>query len=308
MDGCMKILIIGGMGFIGRNLVFHLSMKHDVTVMDSMEPWLEAKRCAEIYPEPDFIKASIFNSTSLADLISTHDFIINCAGQTSHPLSMSKPFYDITLNCDAPLTVLETVREENSKATLIYLSSSTIIGRQEVQRHNAQVEIGKPNPVDIYSANKLAAEHYHEIYRLAYDLKVMVLRLPNVFGPHGKYDPSFGFVNYFIGRALDKKPITVYGRGDQMRNVLYINDVVAMVEAMISHSMVSPVILANNRSLSVKEIAMQIAHAFDVEVERIPYPSERKKLEIGDVHLFSPWAHGATSLEEGLWDMKRMLK
>jgi UDP-glucose 4-epimerase len=299
-----KILIIGGMGFIGRNLAFHLSMQHDVTVLDSMEKRLQAKRFAEIYPEPEYVPASIFDTDKLMDLVVEHDVIINCAGQTSHPISMSEPLYDVTLNCLGPLMILETIREYNPKAILIHLSSSTIIGRQE----GLTVPDSTPNPIDIYSANKLAAEHYHEIYRLAYDLKVMVLRLPNVFGPHGKYDPSFGFVNYFIGQALDNHPIAVYGRGDQLRNVLYIGDVVAMVEAMINHSMVSPVVMANSRSLSVKEIAMQIAESFGVEVEHVPYPNERKRLEIGDVYLFSPWAHGTTSLEEGLWDMKRMLE
>lgn len=302
----MKILILGGMGFVGRNLHHHLSQKHEVTILDNMDGRLESPRFAEIYPEPDFIKTSIFNYARMEELVSESDVVINCVGQTSHPISMADPLYDIRLNVEGSLTVLEVMRNCNPKGFLIYLSSSTVVGPYigDYWGENTQ-----ENPIDIYSANKLVAEKYHDIYRRAYDLRVMVIRCPNLFGPHGKNSPEFGFVNYFIGQALAGEKITVYGLGKQLRNVVYIEDVNSEIDYLLTHRHVSPMIMHRKNSLSVGDIATVIAGVFGANIVNMDYPENRKRLEIGNVRIHVPWGAatwGAAtwSLRDGLEDMK----
>src|SRR5581483_10410049 len=79
-------------------------------------------------------------------------------------------------------------------------------------------------PLDIYSANKGVVEKYHRIYHRVHDLKTVVLRFANLYGPYGKGHQEFGFINYFIHQAWTGQEIKIFGPGTQIRNVLYVED------------------------------------------------------------------------------------
>src|SRR5205085_12189275 len=141
--------------------------------------------------------------------------------QTSHPLSLQDPVHDAEINCVGNLKLLEAVRLINPAAVVVYTSSSTVIGRAVGdlidEKHGEK-------PLDIYSANKGAAEKYYRIYHRVHDLKTIVLRFANLYGPYGKGYAEFGFINYFISLAWAGKAVDLFGSGEQTRNVLYAED------------------------------------------------------------------------------------
>ena len=221
----MRILIIGGAGFLGANLVRRCLAEPDVqvTVMDSLDSHLHATTDSlqEVWDRIRFVRGDLRDETVLADLVQNQHVIFNCAAQTSHPLSIQFPLLDADINCMGNLKLLDAVRLLNRDAVVVYTSSSTVIGK-------AQSELIDENhgekPLEIYSANKGVAEKYYRIYHSLHGLKTVVLRFANLYGPYGKGFPVFGFMNYFFHLAWRNEEIKIFGTGGQLRNTMYAGD------------------------------------------------------------------------------------
>ena len=210
----MKILIIGGAGFVGTNLVrFCLrQVGAEITVLDSLEPKLRADKAGllSVMNAIRFVPGSLLDEPLLAELVAGQEIVFNCAAQSSHPLSIQEPLFDAEINCLGNVKLLEALRQRNRQAVVVYASSSTVIGRAVgvvVDESHGE------KPWDIYSANKGVAEKYYRIYHKVHDLKTVVLRFANLYGPYGKPFPEFGFVNYFIHVARAGGAIQVFGEG-----------------------------------------------------------------------------------------------
>jgi len=215
--------------------------------------------------------------------VKNKDVIFNCAAQSSHPLSFRDPFFDVDVNCSGNITLLEAVRRKNKKALVIYTSSSTVIGKA---LNEVVDETHGEFPLDIYSANKGVAEKYYYIYNKVYDLKTVVLRFANLYGPYGKAYPDFGFINYFISQAASGKPVTIYGDGSQTRNVMFVEDAAELLYRCVSKpELTGNLYFAVHREhYSVKKIAAEIARVFGGgRVKSIKWPDIRKRIEIRDV-------------------------
>jgi len=119
---------------------------------------------------------------------------------------MREPLVDIDVNCKGVINVLEAARRFNSEVKIVHIGTSTQIGRMQF---SPVTESHPEFPVDIYSANKSASEKHVLIYGSAYEMRTTVIRLGNVFGPRSNIKSSdFGFINYFIGRALQGKELS----------------------------------------------------------------------------------------------------
>jgi UDP-glucose 4-epimerase len=141
-------------------------------------------------------------------------------------------------------------------------------------------------PVDIYSANKTASEKYVLVYGSAYGIPVTVVRLGNTFGPRANIkNPALGFVNYFVGLALQNKPVTVYGTGEQLRNVSYVQDsIAALILASQSEAANGEVFFATgDLQYSVAHIAEEIARTVGAGyVQFVDWPENRQNIDVGD--------------------------
>jgi UDP-glucose 4-epimerase len=221
-------------------------------------------------------------------------------------LSLQDPLFDAEINCLGNLKLLEAVRLMNRKAVVVYTSSSTVIGKAVGdiidETHGEQ-------PLDIYSANKGVAEKYYRIYNRVYDLKTIVLRFANLFGPYGKGYPEFGFVNYFISLAWNNQEIKVFGSGEQTRNVMYVEDAVDVLYRSVSDErLVGEVFFAtHDQQHTVAAIAREIIRVFGRGgLTTVEWPDERKRIEIENVRISSDRLQRITgwmarySLEEGL--------
>ena len=287
----MKVLIIGGAGFLGSNLVRRcLSMDScQVTVLDSLDPLLYSttQSLQEVWSQIRFIRGDIRNETLLAEIVQDQDVIFHCAAQTSHALSVRYPLLDAEINCLGSLKLLEAVRLLNPDAVVVYSSSSTVIGKR---LNDIADEEHPERPLEIYSANKGVAEKYFRIYHTHYDLKTVVLRFANLYGPFGKGYPEFGFINYFIHLAWANRQIQIFGKGEQTRNVMYVEDATDILwRAANEPRLIGETYLATApQHQTVREIAKTIVKVFQRgNIAYIEWPEERRRIEIGHVNLSS---------------------
>jgi len=281
-----KILITGGLGFIGSNLAHRcFELGAEVTIYDCLDPRSGGK-LYNIHGIQDSIKL-FFHDILNFDLLSQHiinkDIIFNCAASTSHPFSMREPWIDLDVNSKGVINLLEAIRRFNRDVRFIHLGTSTQLGKLN---YTPADEKHSEFPTDIYSANKSVSEKYVLIYANAYKLRATVIRLSNVFGPRASiHSPDFTFNNYFIGLALQGKDITVFGEGKQKRNVIYVDDAVsALVLSSQSDNTEKETLFAvGDRHYYVAEIAQAtVNYIGSGKVVFVDWPATRKSVEVGD--------------------------
>lgn len=314
----MNILIVGGAGFLGTNLVYRSLNEPGVkiTVMDSLDPHLYAttKNLREVWNKIHFVRGDMRDETLLAEIVQGKDVIFNCAAQTSHPLSIQYPLLDADINCVGNLKLLEAIRLLNKDAVVVYTSSSTVIGKALSEIID---EDHWERPLEIYSANKGVAEKYYRIYHSIHDLKTVVLRFANLYGPYGKGYPEFGFINYFIHLAWTNQEIKIFGSGEQIRNVLYAEDAAEIMwRAAQEPKLFGETYFATgSEHLSVRDVAKTIVTVFQRgSVNHIEWPEERLRIEIEHVKFSSARLQDITRWEprfdfvSGLQKTKAVMK
>lgn len=280
-----RVLITGGLGFVGSNLAHKcLELGAEVTIYDCLDPRSGGNihNVDDVRDDVKIVVNDTRNFEGICSVVLNQSILFNCAAYTSHPNSMREPLIDVDVNCKGVINVLEAARRFNPALKIVHVGTSTQIGRML----NSPVTEEHPEfPVDIYSANKSASEKYVLIYGRAYNMKVTVVRLANIFGPRSNIKSSdFGFINYFIGLALRGRELTVYGDGSQLRNVTFVDDcVVALILAAMSEQSNDQVFFAvGDRQYSVAEIAGGIAENIGGAVRFVEWPPDRKAIEIGD--------------------------
>lgn len=280
-----KVLITGGLGFIGSNLAHRcLELGAAVTIYDCLDPKSGGNmhNVNDIVEDISIVINDIRNLEAVCSAVRNQDIMFSCAAFTSHPNSMREPLIDIEVNCRGVINILEGARRFNPDLHLVHVGTSTQIGKML----NPVIDENHPEfPVDIYSANKTASEKYVLIYANAYKIPASVVRLANVYGPRSNIrSPDFGFMNYFIGLALKDKELTIFGDGAQLRNITFVDDVVdALILSSLSDQTRGQALFACSQAqYSIKEIALAIAEVIGGKVTFIEWPTDREAIEIGN--------------------------
>lgn len=281
-----RVLITGGLGFIGSNLAHRcLELGAKVAVYDNLDSSSGGNlhNVEDIKTDIELHFHDMMNFDLLVDHVVKQDIIFNCAASTSHPFSMREPWKDLDVNSRAVVNLIEAIRRFNRNVKLVHIGTSTQLGRLQYQPAD---EYHSEFPADIYSANKSVSEKYVLIYAHSYNIAATVIRLANVYGPRASiHSPDFTFNNYFIGLALQGKDITVYGDGNQLRNVTYVNDAVdALILAALSKKTNGETLFAvNDDHMSVAEIAhATVKYIGNGCVKHVQWPDGRKSIDIGD--------------------------
>lgn len=280
-----RVLITGGLGFIGSNLAHRcLELGAIVTIYDCLDPRSGGNmhNIKSIQSDLNVILNDLRNFEGLSAAILNQEILFNCAAYTSHPGAMREPLVDIDVNCKGVINLLEAARRFNPALKVVHIGTSTQIGKM---RLNVVDELHPEFPVDIYSANKSVSEKYVLIYGSAYNMRTTVIRLANTYGPRSNIrSADFGFVNYFIGLALQNKEITIFGKGSQLRNFSYINDSVnALIRAATDEKSNGQVFFASaDRQYSVAEVAEKIVEIIGGKLKYIDWPKDREVIEVGD--------------------------
>lgn len=286
-----KILILGGLGFVGSNLAQKcLELGAEITVYDNLDPNSGGNmyNIAGFKNSLKLVFHDILNFDQLSEHVPGKDYVFNCAASTSHAFSMRSPWVNMDANVKGTLNLLEALRRFNPDARFIHIGTSTQLGPLKYQPAD---ENHPEFPTDIYSANKSVSEKYVLIYAKAHGLNASVIRFANIFGPRACINSSeFTFNNYFIGLALQNKNITVFGDGAQKRNVMYINDAIdSLIAASLAGNISGETFFAvGDEHFSVAEIARITVETMGTgSVSFIPWPSERKSIEIGDAVIIT---------------------
>jgi UDP-glucose 4-epimerase len=177
-----RVLITGGLGFIGSNLACRLvDLGADVTVVDSLIPDYGGNlyNVESIRDRIQINVSDVRDTHSLHHLVQDKNYLFNLAGQTSHLDSMMNPMPDLEVNCQAQLSILETCRAHNPKIKIVFASTRQIYGRP---MQLPVPETHPLNPVDVNGINKMAGECYHLLYNDVYGIPATALRLTNTIG------------------------------------------------------------------------------------------------------------------------------
>jgi UDP-glucose 4-epimerase len=282
-----KVLITGGLGFIGSNLARRLAgLGADLTLIDSLIPEYGGNRFnIEGFQYRVHVNISDVRDTySLEPLVRGKDYLFNLAGQTSHLDSMVNPVPDLEINCRAQLSILEACRTYNPGIRIVFASTRQIYGRPDSLPVN---EAHPLNPVDINGINKMAAEKYHLLYSDVYGIHATALRLTNTIGPRMRIkDARQTFVGLWIRQLLEDKPIEVWG-GKQLRDFTDVEDAVdAFLLAAASPSTKGQVYnLGGSETITLEDLAKRMVEINGGgEYAVRDFPADRRAIDIGDYY------------------------
>lgn len=218
-----KILITGGAGFIGSNLVEALVMDgEDVRVLDNFSTG-KRENIAHLLGQIELIEGDIRDLDLVRKACKGIEYILHQAALPSIARSIEDPATTNGVNTEGTLNLLLAAREMRVKR-LIYASSSSIYGDSPVLPKKEEMS---PNPLSPYAVSKLCGEYYCRVFNRVYGLEVVILRYFNVFGP--RQDPSSPYsaaIPRFINRMLDGSPPEIYGDGLQGRDFTYVDNIV----------------------------------------------------------------------------------
>jgi UDP-glucose 4-epimerase len=284
----MKVLITGGLGFIGSNLARRLvAEEHSVILVDSLIPQYGGNLFNIHGLENSLVVniSDVRDPYSIRELLKSVDIVFNLAGQTSHADSMSDPFADLDINARAQLSLLEAVRDVVPDAVVVFASTRQIYGRPQY----LPVDENHPiRPVDVNGVNKVAGEHFHILYHDVYGIKSTALRLTNTYGPGMRIkDARQTFLGIWIKNILTGQPIQVFGDGLQLRDFNFVDDVVdALIKASTNSSCYGRAFnLGSSEVINLADLATLITDMkHGSHWLNVAFPPERKAIDIGDYY------------------------
>jgi UDP-glucose 4-epimerase len=302
-----QVLITGGLGFIGSALARSLVMAGaQVTLVDSLIPEYGGN-LFNIDGIRDKVRVNISDVRdpfAMAYLLQGQEYLFNLAGQTSHMDSMHDPHTDLNINAAAQLSILEACRKHNPTIKIVCASTRQLYGKPVYLPVDEKHPI---RPVDVNGINKLAGEWYHILYNNVYGIRACALRLTNTYGPGMRVkDARQTFLGIWVLNLIEGKPVLVFGDGEQLRDFNYVDDVVeALLLAAVSDKANGEIFnLGSTEVINLKELAAMMVEMRPAgRYEVVPFPPERKAIDIGDYYS------DFTKIKEALgWEPKVLLK
>lgn len=282
-----RVLITGGLGFIGSNLTRALlKLGAEVTVVDCLIPEYGGNRrnLAGVERRLHVNISDVRDHHSLPQAIRGQHFLFNLAGQTSHMDSMTDPQTDLEINCRAQLSILEACRLHNPEIRIVFASTRQIYGRPDALPVSEQHPL---RPVDVNGINKIAGESFHLLYNRVHGIRSTALRLTNTIGPRMRVkDARQTFVGVWIRHLLEGKPFEVWG-GEQWRDFTYVDDAVeAFLLAGARPEAVGEVFnLGGPPPVTLRELAeLLVAVNGGGKFLVKKFPGARQKIDIGDFY------------------------
>jgi UDP-glucose 4-epimerase len=304
-----RILVLGGLGFIGSNLTLRLvASGAQVSVLDCELAHSGANRhnLDPVTEEVRVIEADIRDHQGLVPYLSQTDIVFCLAGQASHVVSMAEPHLDQDINCRAHLAILETCRQRNPQAVLVHAGTRQVYGSPV----RLPVDEAHPlAPTDILGIHNLATDQYFTLYARTHGMRCVSLRLTNTYGPRQQLrGTTQGVIGVFLRQAMDGEAVSIFGDGEQVRDFSFVDDVVdALILAALTPDLAQCVYnIGSSEVYSLLGFVEALRKFCEFDHSIVPFPPEYQAIAIGDYctdyGMFSAetgWAP-KTSLADGL--------
>jgi dTDP-glucose 4,6-dehydratase len=271
----MKLLVTGGLGFIGSNFCRSMLKRHsdcELINLDKMGVGASPASLRDVENDPryTFIKGDICNPQLLHKVIRDVDAVVNIAAETHVDRSIVDPYLFLQNNTVGAFTVLEALRKYNEKARLVHVSTDEVYGQA---LEGSFTENTPAHPSNPYSASKAAADMFVLAYHTTYNLNVSITRCTNNFGP---YQLPEKLIPKTIIRALRDLPIPIYGSGANIRDWIYVEDHCEAVDAVLQGGKAGEVynVSAGNEIPNI-EIAKKILAILDKPESLITFVEDR---------------------------------
>jgi len=283
-----KILITGGLGFIGSSLALKLvEQDAKVTIVDSMLPALGGN-LFNVESIQDKIKinfSDIRDENSMRYLVRDQEYIFHLAGQVNHVDSIRDPLNDFDINCRGTLILLEACHMHNREARIVFTGTRGQYGP------SVKLPVSEEHPMQpkgIYAISNMAAEKMIFVYHNVHKIKGVCLRITNTYGPrHQMKTDEYGVFNWFIRKAIDGEEISVFGDGRLLRDFTYVDDLVEclMMVSLCDEAYGDVFNVGTGVPVSFVDLARKIVEiAGSGGYTYTEFTEERKALEPGDYY------------------------
>lgn len=274
-------MITGGGGFVGSHLSDALvKTNHKIIVLTRPESKLD--NISHLLNKITLEKVDITKFDELGKSIEKHkpDVIIHLAGQTSHSKSFEDPMYDIDANTKSTLFILEKIRTLGIKCRFVLGSTFIVIGKPKKLPVNEETPC---HPTTIYGANRLASEHYCQIYHNVYGLDTIIFRITNSFGPREKYTPNKNAVNFLIYKAYRGEEVTLFNNGKLYRDLIYISDVISAITLIMKKGKSGNTYwISSGTKLWFHQLGKLLGSLTDAKIKYANSPTYTKKVDVGN--------------------------
>jgi CDP-paratose 2-epimerase len=302
-----KILITGGAGFVGSNLVEHFLKKgNEVIVFDNLSrPGGGAEKNLKILMEKNknnpkfrFVKGDIRVMPQLEKEMKDVDVVFHVAAQTAMTTSITNPAEDFEVNALGSFNVLEAARKSGCNPVMIYTSTNKVYGdltkknvelvEKETRWDFASKEftngVDEEYPLDFegpYGCSKGIGDAYFLDYARTFGMKNVVFRMSGIYGIAQHPTEDQGWVAWIVRRAIEKQPITIYGDGKQVRDILFCSDLVKAFETAIENinkTRGQPYNIGGSRknSMSIIELLNFMKNTLKIQPSKVGYDEWRR--------------------------------
>ena len=281
-----KVLITGGMGMFGSNLAQRLvRLGSKVTLLDALLPQYGGNEfnIKNIKRSARFVKGNILNEKLIDKLVKGKDFIFSFAAQADYLKSNEIPVADLDINAKGQLLLLKACLEYNKGARIIFPSSRLVYGKV------GRIPVSEEHPtypLSHYALHKLLSEEYFKLYHRLYGMGTVVFRISNPFGPRQQMKHShYSIVGWFVRMAMEDKTINVFGDGRQIRDYMYIDDLIeAFLHAAVNRSADGEIFnIGSGRGMHFVDMAKIIVGVVGKgRVKHVAWPKGYEKNETGD--------------------------
>ncbi|WP_022869715.1 NAD-dependent epimerase/dehydratase family protein [Yaniella halotolerans] len=273
----MKVLITGGAGFIGANLVKSLATSMEISEIRVLDDLSSGSMANLESQSVSFIEGTILDEDILRTAVRGVDSIVHLGAIPSVPRSIANPVASHHANTSGTLLVLEAARSAGVDHVVVASSSSVYGANPKLPKH----ELDWTRPMSPYAVSKQATEGYALAYQFSYGMKTLAFRFFNVYGPMQAADHAYAAViPKFLDAALKGRPVEIHGDGNQSRDFTYVETVCAVIRKAVIERISSPeaVNLAYGTNTPLLSLLDEIESQIDREVERVHTESR-----IGDV-------------------------
>ena len=277
----MKLLITGGLGFIGSHLVDSLSNKNN-EILILTKTLSKRSNLQNLTKNIKIKKINLTDFQKVGRLIENFkpDVIIHLAGNTSHSKSFEKPLQDVDSNIKTTLFMLEKIRQIGLSCKFLLGSTFIVIGRPKKLPVNENTPC---NPTTIYGTNRLASEHLCKIYHDVYGINTNIFRITNSYGPREQIKPNKNAVNFLINQASRKKKINIYNNGEFFRDLIFVDDVISGIITILRKGKPGELYwISSAKKMWFKKFARILQKTTGCEISFPPTPGYTKKVDVGN--------------------------